>query len=592
MNANRPAARRGNYFGKHNADASMKRRDFFSGGRLPDSGGAAAIPVHALKTQAPTTKYMNSATPELDTAAAGITPYAGSFDEAALKHLLNRALFGYSRETFDALKGKSLSQVLDILFTEGDIPSPPVNAYNDASYTDPDTPAGQTWVNAPRNTDLTLKQAESYRDWWAGLMLNEGTCIREKLVMFWQNHFTTELRVAQDARLAYRYNASLRKYALGNFKTMTRVITLEPQMLDYLNGNKNSKSAPDENYGRELQELFTVGKGPDSHYTEDDVKAAARVLTGWRINAAALSSFFQLNKHDTDDKQFSAFYGNKLIKGRADNTAGDKELDDMLDMIFSTREVSRHIVRKLYRYFVYYVISDDTEQNVIRPLAEDFATSGYEIAPTVRALLSSEHFFDAANRGCMIKTPMDHIIKFMKTWDVQTPPAADYNKSYTAWRILNYGATLLQQDINNQPSVAGYPAFHQEPQYHELWINSDTLPKRNQITDAMLYGGIKVGAVTLAADVLAMTAKFDNPGDPNALIDDACALAYSAEAGAGLKGTLRNILLSNQTTDYYWTSAWTAYKNNPGDQMAKNIVKSRLISFYSFLCNQAEYQLS
>src|SRR6478672_11169439 len=145
-------------------------------------------------------------------------------------------------------------------------------------------------------------------------------------------------------------------------------------MLRYLNGYLNTATAPDENYGRELQELFTIGKDPVTNlapYAEDDVKNAAKILTGHRINGNTFSYFFDATRHDSTDKTFSTFYNNTVIKGRT-GAAGAQETDDLLNMIFAKNEVSKFIVRKLYRWFVYYVIDETTEANVIEPLATIF----------------------------------------------------------------------------------------------------------------------------------------------------------------------------------------------------------------------------
>ena len=140
-------------------------------------------------------------------------------------------------------------------------------------------------------------------------------------------------------------------------------------MLIHLNGFLNSKQAPDENYAREFQELFTIGVGNDSHYTENDVIAAARVLTGWRIQDNTLNVYMDSSEHDTASKTFSSFYNNTVIAGSSD---GMQELNAFVDMIFSTDEAAKFFCRKIYKWFVYYDIDDDTETNVITPLADYF----------------------------------------------------------------------------------------------------------------------------------------------------------------------------------------------------------------------------
>jgi uncharacterized protein (DUF1800 family) len=189
-------------------------------------------------------------------------------------------------------------------------------------------------------------------------------------------------------------------------------------MLYYLNGRLNTKRAPDENYARELQELFTLGKGSGSKYTEDDVKQTARVLTGFTINptTSPFSTSFVSANHDTGDKTFSSFYGNTVIKGRTGINAGMDELKDLLDMIFNVEEVSKFICRRLYKYFVYYELDSTIETNVIEPLAKVFRDNGYEIKPVLKTLFESEHFYDVWNRGAMIKDPLSHTVGYLRQW--------------------------------------------------------------------------------------------------------------------------------------------------------------------------------
>jgi uncharacterized protein (DUF1800 family) len=252
-------------------------------------------------------------------------------------------------------------------------------------------------VNSLRNA--------SFKKWWMGVMINQDRSIREKMMLFWHNHFATETNVVGNAQFVYSHHLLLRTYALGNFKSLTRAVTIDPAMLVYLNGERNTKNAPDENYSRELQELFCCGKGPDSLYTEGDVKAAAQVLTGWKNDAATLSSTFVPQRHDATNKQFSSFYNNTIIQGKTGPTAGDEELDALLNMIFATQEVAKYICRRLYRWFVYYDIDDTVEATIITPLANLFRTGNYEIKPVLDVLLKSEHFFDALAKGCLIKSP-------------------------------------------------------------------------------------------------------------------------------------------------------------------------------------------
>lgn len=520
-----------------------------------------------------------------------IDVYAGNFGAKELNHLLKRTLFGAKRSDISAFAGQSVSQVVDFLLRDLPLPNPPVNNYNDTNYTDANVPAGQTWVNA-LYTDGTAnsRRVSSFKSWWVTQMLNQPVSIREKLTLFWHNHFATEADTVDDARYIYKHNALLRSLSLGNFKTLTKQVTIDPAMVRYLNGYASTRTAPDENYARELQELFTLGKGPDSKYTEADVKSAARLLTGYTLDSTNIISVFNTNRHDVTDKQFSSFYGNKLIKGRT-GVDGAKELDDLLDMIFAQVEVSKYICRRLYRFFIYYDITADVEANFITPLAEIFRNSNYEIKPVLKVLFMSNHFFLPQNRSCNIKAPVDFVVGLAREFEIVFPDASDYVNVYYMSDYLRSTASNLQQNLADPPNVSGWPAYYQVPQFYELWINSDTLPKRNVFTDRFISSGYTRNGKKIVIDPIAYTAKFSKPEDPNVLVDEALGHLYTIDVSADVKKFLKSILLSNQVTDTYWTTAWLDYKAAPTTAKTA-IVQTRLQEFYKYIMNLEEYQLS
>lgn len=539
----------------------------------------------------PEEMYQNQSLPtDLELASAGLGTYGGQWTRTQAAQLLRRACFGFNRQTLDVVAGMTMNDAVDMLLNvDNNPPSPPLNNYNTSQNIDPNVPLGQTWVTAAPDPNYNFLRAQSLRSWWMGQMLADTT-LREKMTLFWHNHFATQLSIYNDAHYGYKHLAMLRANALGNFKTMVKQVTIDPAMLSYLNGNANTKTAPDENYGRELQELFTVGKGPDSHYTEADVKAAAKVLTGWRDSRNTAASYFDPTRHDINNKQFSAFYNNTVITGKS-GAAGADETDELIDMIFAQNEVARFICRKLYKFFVYYVIDADTETNVIIPLADEFVANNWEIKPLLAKLFKSDHFYDTNNYGCVIKPPTDLTIGLMHQFNV-TVPAPDVPTQYQFWNYVWAVNTLLQQSPLDTPNVAGWPAYYQEPQYHELWINSDTLPKRNQITDLMVYIGYKRNGQTLIIDSVAFADQFPNAADPNLLIEDTLEVLYAIEISQTQKDFLKSILLSGQTSDHYWSDIWNQYKNNPGDTNNLNMVKTRLQTMLKYLMNLAEYQLS
>jgi uncharacterized protein (DUF1800 family) len=537
--------------------------------------------------------------PQLRGIQSGLTPYSGPWGTRQVAHLLKRTMFGAKKTDIDYFKsltpGQAVTELLNVSATP---PEPPVKNYDNTNIatTDPDysLPQGQTWVNNITNDGTAnSRRITSFKAWWTALMLDQDRTIREKMVLFWHNHFATETNDIGWATWCYRNNIMLRNYALGNFKQFVRAVTLDIGMLRYLNGNLNSNTAPDENYSRELQELFTLGKQNNPNYTEDDVKQAARVLTGWRIDNSTMTHFFQANRHDTGNKQFSSFYNNRIITGRSGATAGDLELNDLLDMIFSKNvEVSRFIVSKLYRFFCYYTIDAATQSNVIEPLAAIFRTI-WEIKPVLDTLLKSEHFFDPLNQGCMIKTPLDTMVGMCREFNIQFPPSSDYVNAYFMWDYLRSQSSTSQLNIGDPPSVAGWPSYYQEPQYYEIWINSDTLPKRNRFTDQLVSPGYSRNNKKIQLDPVSFAKTLPNPADPNLLINDSLDILYAVPLSDATKAAIKkNILLSGQDQDYYWSNAWYAYVATPNDQMAYQTVYTRLRDLYKYFMNLPEYQLA
>ena len=559
----------------------------------------------------------NKSIAALNPPGGGINPFSGNFDKAALQHLLRRTLFGASKADINHFSGKSLSQVVAELLTVSTTPpDPPIKTYTTKQggvaidNIDPNVPFGTTWVNTAISPTTTPNpdgpRRGVWKGWWMGLMVNQDRNLREKMTLFWHNHLATEADVINIAIMIYRHNALLRQHALGNFKTLMQQVTVDCAMLRYLNGEKNSKTAPDENYGREMQELFMVGKGPGSGYTEDDVKAAARVLTGWQINnnnfVTPHTSFFNPNRHDTTDKQFSAFYGNKIIKGKTGATAGTDEINEMIDMILSVDEVSKFICRKLYTFFVYYTITPEIEANVIEPLAQIFRDNNYEIKPVLSALFQSEHFFDPENRGCMIKSPVDFVVGQVRELGLQLPDATKYEAQYKMWNDLRNSTSSMGQDLGDPPNVAGWPAYYQVPQFHEIWVDTTTYPVRKTTYETLTKNGLATNAqmfteesknVKSVIDYVGWAKKLDNPSDPNALIDEAVELLYGVGISQEVKDDLKTTyLLQGQASDYYWTDAFTKYVANPNttDPDAKK-VPAILKDLLVFMQSAAEYHL-
>ncbi|WP_158085197.1 DUF1800 domain-containing protein [Niastella vici] len=537
---------------------------------------------------------------------SGLTPYSGTWTAKEVAHLLKRTMFGAKKADIDHFLGMTPSAAVDeLLNVSTSLPSPPLKNYDntDIDAADPDISVakGATWVNTV-STDGTAnsQRVNSLKDWWIGTMINQDRSIREKMTLFWHNHFSTETATYERGTYGYKYNTLLRQSAVGNFKTLVKDMTMNVCMLRYLNGYLNTSTAPDENYARELQELFTLGKTNNPNYTEDDVKAAARVLTGWRIKDKTgedESVYFKPDAHDKTNKTFSSFFGGTVIAGRTDAAGADAEINDLITMIFNKSvEVSEFIVKKLYTWFVYYTIEPDTLTNVIKPLAQQLVSGNWEIKPVLATLLKSEHFFDPLSQGCLIKSPLEMMVMMMREFDVAFPPDTDYDNQYYMWDYLRNQSVIMQQNIADPPSVSGWPAYYQIPMFYEMWINHDTMPKRERFIDQLIGNGYMRNSVKLIIDpVTFVKNNFTNAiaADPNALINALLDIMYRVPISDTLKATIKTqILLSGQAQDYYWSNAWNAYIGAPGDMTAYSTVYTRLQTLFKYFMNLAEYQLA
>lgn len=521
----------------------------------------------------------------------GLLTYQGVWGKHELVHLLKRTMFGVNKQDIIHFSNKSLVQVVDELLNPAPFHAdPPLNDYDSVGTFA--VPFGQPWLNAPYNEKEDGYRILSFRKWTMEIFLNQDRSIREKMLLFWHNHFATQTDAGR-SNMVWNHHSLLRQNALGNFKELTRRITLDGLMLKYLNGEENTKLAPNENYARELQELFCIGKGPGARYSESDVKQAARVLTGWKVNTEAGTSFFKEEDHDSGDKTFSSFYNHTIIRGRTGPQAGEQELADLLDMIFANPETALFICRKIYRWLVNAAIDETVEKNIIAPLAAQLIKNKFEIKPLLRSLLSSDHFFDPANCGAQIKSPIDFCIGIQREFGVAYAPKENFYVNYSMLGFLLEFCEQMGQVYSNPPNVSGWPAYYQSPAFYEMWINTSTYPKRNEFSAMMVEYGFNREGRSFGADLLMFARSMENPADPDALIDESLEILYrvpvSEESRSALK---KNTLLSGQQKDQYWTDAWNEYIKNPDDAVIKDTVEIRLKNLYRFIVNSAEYQLA
>jgi len=543
-------------------------------------------------------KYANKSLPiNKRKTRAGLSPYNGAWTNKQIIHLLRRTMFGAKRTDVNLLSSMTPGQAVDHLLNNiGPAPAPPVNYY-EALYADPtNVPLGNTWVNAAYGDGtVNYYRRLSIQAWWMENAINQNTSIEEKMVLFMSNYFPVEFGVANEARFLYKYMQLLRTHALGNLKTFIKELTYNGSMLTYLNGHYNVVGSPDENYGRELQELFTIGKDTSTLYTQQDVVEAARVLTGWRRDYNTLTTFFDPTRHDTGNKNFSSFYGGTTIPGQS-GAAGANELDDLLDMIFNTQpqRIAKFFARKLYRFFVYYDIDANIESTIIDGLAATMVNNNFEIKPVLAQLLKSDHFFDSISMDCVIRPPLDFYLGTFRTMEATVPSSYSIEDTYKTYYRLAYFANISAQEPGGPPSVSGWPAYYQTPYFHEMWINSDTLPKRMRYTDSMLSSnGYYISAnARLRLDVLQFANSLPNPSNPDAVVDECVEYLLGIGLSNSLKTYFKSILLSGQTSNTYWTNAWNDYITNPGNTTFEGIVRTRLYQMLLEMLRMAEHHLS
>ncbi|MBO0357041.1 DUF1800 domain-containing protein [Hymenobacter sp. BT186] len=307
-----------------------------------------------------------------------------------------------------------------------------------------------------RRQDLTAQQRKMQNDnirqafyamntGWLNRMATSPAQLREKLTFFWHGHFACRVR-RPDAAL--HLNNTIRQLALGNFGDLLLAVSKEPAMLQFLNNQQNRKQRPNENFAREVMELFTMGRG---NYTEKDVKEAARAFTGWGYNVKG-EFVFRENQHDADSKTFL---------GRTGNFTGE----EVLKIILEQPRTAEFIVTKMYRFFV----NDTPNPAHIRPLAQAFFKSNYNISTLVEQLFSADWFYEPANVGTRIKSPIELLAGIKRTMGLQLPddkPLIVFQKA-------------LGQTLFEPPNVAGWPGGRN-------WIDSSSLLYRLQLPSVLL----------------------------------------------------------------------------------------------------------
>ncbi|WP_047418494.1 DUF1800 family protein [Cellulophaga sp. Hel_I_12] len=383
-----------------------------------------------------------------------LAEYTTPLDRQKIQHLYRRLGFSASVATVNQAVGSTASALVNTLINEAVnmpiLPAPPWANWTGANYPEDDDLRNSTINTQVRG--ITLDYAKS-------LLVDN---LRDRLSFFWSNHFVTELRVYDAPPFLYEYITCLQRNAIGNFKTFISEIGLTNAMLFYLDGAYNNNNRPNENYGRELYELFTLGEG--NGYTEQDIVDTARALTGYveRGEIRWTPVTFRADRFDA---------GSKTILGITDNF----DYDGVIDNLFAQRntEIATFICKKLYEFFVH---PDSTDQagnaeTIINGMAATFVANNFEIAPVLSQLFTSQHFFDEEAIGVVIKSPFDCFLNLINETGFT---ASDT----TIETVINY-SDQLSQELFNPVDVAGW-------QRNRSWINTNFLIGRWLSAEALL----------------------------------------------------------------------------------------------------------
>jgi hypothetical protein len=301
---------------------------------------------------------------------------------------------------------------------------------------------------------------EQLRGWWVYGMLHSGHPLREKVTLFWHNHFATSIDKVRNATLMFRQNCLLRAHALGKFGPFLQAMSKDGAMLVWLDSNSNVKGKPNENYARELMELFSLGVGS---YTEKDIREAARAFTGWHTDGAGFR--FNARAHDG---------GVKTVLGQT----GAWDGSDVVRIVLEQPAAARFLVRKLYHFFI--SETADPPDALLEPLCASFRQGGYDIAGLVKTMLASRHFYSEHAFRQRIKSPVEYVLGAVQAvYRRYDEKEADYRP--LPQQVLARRLGALGQLLFAPPNVKGWPGG-------QSWLNTSTVLERDNFAAALAMG--------------------------------------------------------------------------------------------------------
>ena len=581
-------------------------------------------------------------------------------------HLLRRACFGASIADIDQFSNLTPQEAFERLYTDLPDPTPPI---------DPAT--GREWV-ITGTTDANSEGFELNRYLNAWMVdqaiasnvedsLKISYSFRERLVFFLHTLFTTKASTVNNSRAIYFQQALFRKYAFDledrsrpdpesttetplpdieigvNLKELTKKICVDNAMLIFLDGRLNVKGSPNENYARELLELYTIGRGLEGnvpqgdfdgdyyYYTEQDVQEGAKVLSGFNFDENFINIDLDTNlprgmirgggtiagSHDNSVKTFSSRFESAsispdtelLLSGQPTEESLLDEISQLVDLIYNQSQTPIHICRRIYRFFVYHEITPELEADIIQEMANVFVANDYKLYYVLEALFTSSHFYDGDagytndNFGGLIKSPFDLIVGYHKNFGLSLPP---YDTSYGSF-YDDYALPLLGQinvqgmDFYDPYEVAGYSAYHQYPIYNRSWITTNYLTNRYQFIQERTSNGISLqagevdvfnfvkstipsGVARDAQSLIISLAEYFLPVSENLSFTDGA----TSELTTDRLNYFLSVFLYSPQIDMDPEAAWTERWDNNNDT---ETMANQVLSLINAMLQSPEYQL-
>jgi uncharacterized protein (DUF1800 family) len=440
-----------------------------------------------------------------------------SNDPALLAHLLRRTGFGWNAKDWKAASGLGLSGLTQQRLHPESVP-------------DNLEQVQQTIVG----DFVDLDNLDSIRQWWVFRMVHSSRPLLEKMTLFWHQHFATANYKVNNPRWMWGQIDMFRRNGMGNYRSLLLEVMRDPAMMIWLDGNTNRKGQANENFGRELMELFTLGVG---NYTETDVKEAARAFTGWVYDYPTRS--FILNPFLHDD-------GVKTFLGQTGNFHGE----DIIDIIVHQPAAAKFICTKLWKFFVNY----DPSAADLAPLEQKYFQSGFDISAVLEALFTSPQFYAPANRYARIKNPTEYSAGIIKTLEAPVP-------SQVARYIKNMG-----QDLLNPPSVKGWDD-------DEQWINTNTLGARVD------FAGLMIGTMNRSIEFIpAIQANYldnSNPETPQSTVQN---MWNNMLPGRSINNTVQTVLVD--------------YVEGGANKTPPKVITGKLPGLVNLVLGSPDYQLA